>query len=1045
MASKKLLNLSAKQAQFLLKGVDFFISHPQEKEWRHLDKSAFFLLVQNLAQFDREKEENLDDYFLRLESFLIKIATDQITAASLPPNLKELVTAFEEFQNQGSAELPPPEKISYPTIEDWIKKIENDARRENIKKAVTEIVSSQTELSSEEKTALSKKLSRPIKKIAPLPIGSKVDTQKTGQKSLEETIKRKVAIVIKKTTAVPKNDIPAVSQRISQAISHYAPQLSPTEKDNLLPTERKAITIRAINAALPEISQILISKGRQLSSIEAKSFFSQLEKEISEPLVDHTVERYHQRTKTASPAHQSTVQRITAALEKDPSLPSRFVPDKMKVSVGQSMKEVVLTHGINPASNQVVQTLSKSVAAMAVSQIDLSPKNKKTAIEELSQSIEKIDPFSAKPEIDIQKAVQAVLNKHPQLQIIKEEASLINAHPPIDRQQLDEKIAVVLKQTTTVSKKNTPAVSQRISQAISRYTPRLSPMEESNLSSIERGAITIHTINAALPEISQILTNENISLSNTETGVFLKRLEEETNTSLIDCSVKRYHRAARIINPAGQSTVQQVIATLKKDPSLPYHLVPTEAEASIGQSIRDIVLTRGINTASNQTIQTLNEPVRAFSNLILNRSATTGREVYQRIFIEKHPVLAEKFRNFYQTGQKSWQRYQRPFYRRMTTNRFQLGLQRGFQSIRNLWQATPIGQQLTQNIKSKAFSFLKNGLSSLKIFGEKGLSKLGQNALGKLAKTGLGKGIKKAVSFLSEKLAASKLGAVLGGLPGAAIGLVVDLGKTILGGFSRLLGRFSGGETEGEKTVKTALGPIGKIVLDPFFLAIVGTPILIIILNLHIMQTEGNALVMERGGPGRKVSPQVSMEPEINYDVSEKLAKIFRDCACQSNINCYINQNNKIKILACAAKHPLASQIDNFPRALTEISYSIMENKSLQCVGFVIAVEKARGKNLPQCGHAKDFTDCRAIEKSSQYQYVNDCLHVSAGTIAVNSSGEWGHIGIVSHISQVGQPQVRFVSAWGTNGNQGGVITIQPYILSIDEFCQKFDTFIKSK
>ena len=118
MASKKLLNLSAKQAQFLLKGVDFFISHPQEKEWRHLDKSAFFLLVQNLAQFDREKEENLDDYFLRLESFLIKIATDQITAASLPPNLKELVTAFEEFQNQGSAELPPPEKISYPTIED---------------------------------------------------------------------------------------------------------------------------------------------------------------------------------------------------------------------------------------------------------------------------------------------------------------------------------------------------------------------------------------------------------------------------------------------------------------------------------------------------------------------------------------------------------------------------------------------------------------------------------------------------------------------------------------------------------------------------------------------------------------------------------------------------------------------------------------------------------------------------------------------------------------------------------------------------------------
>jgi len=828
MTSEQLLNLSAKQAQFLLKGVDFFISHPQEKKWRNLDKRAFFLLVQNLTQLDREKEENLSDYFLRLEAFLIKITTGQITAASLPPNLKELVAAFEAFHNQGDAEVPPPEKINYPTIEDWIKKLEADTRRENIEKTVAEIVSSQTKLSSEEKEVIAEKL---------------------------------------------------------------------------------------------------------------------------------------------------------------------------------------------------------------------------------TQSIEKIDPFSAKPENNIQKAIQEVSDRHPQFQFLKEEIigeeiKLINARPPIERQQLDEGIAVVLKQTTTISKDNIPAVSQKISRAISRYTPQISAAERSDLSPIERGTITINTINAALPEISQILVNENSPLTGVESGVFLRQLEEKISVPLIDHAVDLRRQTVEITNPAGQSTIQQVITALKKDPSLPYHLIPDGAEVSIGQSIRNIILTRGINTASSQTVQILNNPVQAFSRLALNRIAPAAQETYQREFVKRHHALAEKFSNFYRAGQRNLQRLQRPSYRWITTGRFQLGLQRGFQSIKNLWQATPIGRRLTQNVKSKAFSFLKKSLGSLKIFGKESLGKLGQNVLGKLAKTGLGKGIKKALGFLGTKLAASKLGAVLGGLPGAAIGLAVDLGKNILGGFSRFLGRFSGGETKEERTIKTALGPIGKIVLDPLFIGVVGAPILLIILSLHTMQIEGSALVMERGGLGRKVSPQISMEPRPDYDVSEALAKIFRDCANEDedNVNYYINQKNEAKILACAAGHPLAGQINNFPLVLFEIDYSIKRNKSLQCVGFVLAVEKARGKNLPQCGHAKDFADCHAINKaSSQYQYSDDCLNVSAGTIAINSSGKYGHIGIVSHVSKVGLPQVRFVSAWGTNSHQGGVITIQPYILSADEFCHKFDTFIKSK
>ena len=385
-------------------------------------------------------------------------------------------------------------------------------------------------------------------------------------------------------------------------------------------------------------------------------------------------------------------------------------------------------------------------------------------------------------------------------------------------------------------------------------------------------------------------------------------------------------------------------------------------------------------------------------------------------FEEGFPQL----RGFYQRA-LSWSRPQRWFSQITSpiTGFFK-------EKIGGWWKNTAIAKGIEKGAKSKAGLFLKKTLGSFNIF------KAGAK---KTLQEGAKKGVTKAIGWLAKKLAATKLGAALGSIApgvgnaiGAIVGFGIDVLKSGLNIFASTLQKITGGETEAEKTIKANLGPLGKIALSPITLIIIGTPILIIVLSLGLLQIEGSAFVVddEEILSGLPFAQLPSENPIPDGHFAEQLVGILQECPA-TKPNGYINKANFNQVAACLKT-----------AGISETVIGILENSvnrfaSLQCVGFVQAVEAGLGRTLPGCGNAKDYANCSAINNNPNYEYTN-CQDLEVGAIGVSTGGTYGHIGIITGIeaSEIGITRVRFASAWGTSTQSGGRVTVT--ILPCDSF-----------
>jgi len=228
---------------------------------------------------------------------------------------------------------------------------------------------------------------------------------------------------------------------------------------------------------------------------------------------------------------------------------------------------------------------------------------------------------------------------------------------------------------------------------------------------------------------------------------------------------------------------------------------------------------------------------------------------------------------------------------------------------------------------------------------------------------------------------------------------------------------------------------------SPLALILIAAICVPLLLTLQNSLTTRGAFIVPSVGGGEPIPTLPSLPPNPDNGLAEKVAAILRDCGFDKDT--YINIDSLFKIENCFNNSSLSA--GQKQALIAAFSQSINTWKSLQCVGFVRAIEAAQGRTLPGCGEsAKDWANPNCYTGQSHYQLLDhNCSQVNAGTIAVFTGGTDGHIGIITKRieSEVGgETRFRFVSAIGNPGSlEGGKITIVEYP------CGSFDAFIQPK
>ncbi len=632
--------------------------------------------------------------------------------------------------------------------------------------------------------------------------------------------------------------------------------------------------------------------------------------------------------------------------------------------------------------------------------------------------------------------------------------------PPEEEQPLSPAEQVLTQAVTRTIKNKTPIkepeqvlqVAEAITRTLAQKTPRLTEQKENLLSEIERFSLTEQVINASLPEIVELFTHPTTTttpnLSPEESQDFLQELTKETAQPLLSLSVL-LGEEARVdslhLPKARRNQEGLVFSQVSENPLLIYQLAPEEGQTPLAAQMRQVVDHHGFNSKSAEVLSYQNEEV---SGLINNLTGKTSLWWQNQINLfrakgENQNLVEQAVKgfNFQIRFERNFPQLNGFYHQAVSWAKPQQLLSRithpAFGPLKtkigDWWQNTALAKRIAQSAKSKSLLFLKKTLGSFNFFGtgaRKGLQVMAK------------KGAIKAVGLLAKKLAATKIGALLGSIApgvgnliGAVAGFGFDLIKGGLGFFSRFLQKVSGGETEAEETIKASFGPLGKVALSPIVLIIVGMPVLIFSLTLGLFQFEGSALVVgdEEIISGIPFSQLPTKEPLPDSHFAEWLAAILQECPA-TGPNGYINRRNFPEVAKCLANAGVSENVIN---ALED---SARRFSSLQCVGFVRAVELGQGRVLPGCGNAKDFANCPAIRNSDIYEYT-DCQNLKVGAIGVTTGGTYGHVGIITGIetSDSGLIRVRLVSAFGTSSERGGRIVVHEFP------CSSFDALIQPK
>ncbi|MDD3532230.1 MAG: CHAP domain-containing protein [Candidatus Shapirobacteria bacterium] len=593
-----------------------------------------------------------------------------------------------------------------------------------------------------------------------------------------------------------------------------------------------------------------------------------------------------------------------------------------------------------------------------------------------------------------------------------------------------------------------PSGLKEISKTISRAVrSKIPPQKEQSLVSLpekERTSLLEGAIRGSLPEITTTIQVKAAatSLDPEESQEFIQELTSQAKQSLLDLSVSlREELETATVSDLPQLKNNQegvILDQLDQNPLLPYQLTPSENQTPLNIQMRQVVNHYGIGQKSADIISYQNEEVAGFTNSVTGKTSPWWQNQINRFqaWGEDQNLINQTTNNFnLQIKFEANFPQLKGFYQRAVNwpgprrwfNKITSPITGFFkEKVGGWWKNTAIAKGIAKGAKSKAGLFLKKTLGSFGIF---------KAGMKKTLQEGAKKGVTKALGWLAKKLAATKLGAALGSIApgiGNAIGAIVGFGIDILKGglniFANTLQKITGGETEAEQTLKANLGPLGKIALSPITLIVVGVPILILVFALGLFQIEGSALVVDDETilSGLPFAQLPSENPIPDNHFAERLVGILQDCPA-TRPSGYINKTNFSQVAQCLKTAGISEAVINI------LEDSVNRFSSLQCVGFVQAVEANQGRILPGCGNAKDYADCSAITNSASYEYTN-CQDLQPGAIGVSTRGTYGHVGIITGIetSETGITRVRFASAWGTSTQNGGRVTVT--ILPCDSF-----------
>ncbi|MDD3679254.1 MAG: CHAP domain-containing protein [Candidatus Shapirobacteria bacterium] len=426
MAEAKKLILSKESAQFILEGLNFFKKNPQAKEWHKLDKDTFLVLARDVAQFYPDKEESLEEYLLRFESFLRRIINSQELAPSIPENLNQLVEAFEAFQKEQDADINL-KKTAIVTsqdvsLEDWIKNLQEkhlaqriakeveeavapiglpEEQKETVKETLTQEITASVPMvvitRPEQEKSIKEKISRAFEKekttvvsstkqalvnqqlqeladrarFLTVPIAVKTQPSPT-QKTLEETIAKvlRQQTPIKEEAAVQK-----VAQAITQVISQKVPKLDKSEQAGLSALEKFALVENTINASLPEIVQALTNpeitslpiEKTTINPQDGQEFLQLLTGQINQPVLDlsSSLKEDLNRTRQQKVSFlRPETKIIFDQLEENPLLPYQLIPQEELQPLGNQIRAVVNYRGISPGSAEIIQYQNEEAAGL---------------------------------------------------------------------------------------------------------------------------------------------------------------------------------------------------------------------------------------------------------------------------------------------------------------------------------------------------------------------------------------------------------------------------------------------------------------------------------------------------------------------------------------------------------------------------------------------------------------------------------------------------------------------------------------------------------
>ncbi len=1103
MPDKDQLILSRKTAEHLLEGISFFKENPAAKEWQNLDQDLFLFLCRELCQLPAEGEENLNDYLARLEDFLKKIINEELTAPSLPQNLEELVEAWENFSAQKDAHVLPPPKVNSPTVEDWIKTLKEKSAEEEVAPKIKAVLETAApHLSSQDKTVLGEKISEEIAKtpFLTLPreekeaVAQKVVEKSLGEKRIllgEEQRQALIKAMVEPAPTLPSRNQVAkeIEDRVESLVSRHLPSLSPDQKQLLarqlveetiapvIPPEEALLKPSLWLAKAPELktppeiaakAEAIIETSVSQASEEQKEA---LKKEVGkiirgEEKIGPATEKW-QETFRQTLAREGIKPGVKAVLETAaPHLSSQD-----KTVLGEKISEEIAKTPFLTLPREEKEAVAQKVVEKSLGEKQiLTPPVFKNFQEQIKETL-KVSLGKVEPEIikEISPIVTEALAVNLPFSAPKELASL----NPSEKGEIVEK---------TIE-----AALPDIGEFLVAKGVNLSPQETANFLDQLTIATNDNLEKLTIVPLENRLPQEKIAKT------------EGSATPALAALLHPRQTATLIFNPQ----LGRNLEALDKNPSLPFSLAAEGEEASPGEKIKNIFLQKGINFQSVNLVKPLKEETESLILAAKGiKSGDIGaaikaaqeenrpveeikklEEIFSRQlgFEKKFPQLAQKFFRFREakeivSGQKNDQKLPSwPFTQIKsqtnletirwkileTANRFlaKIGLvkeeespsgktiqssqiwyypQKIFQTVASFWQKTGLGKTVKSWFSQQTHRFWQSALGQIKGFSKAGIKKA--------AREGAKKGVTKAITWLSTKLAATKLGATLGSIApgvgnvvGAIVGLVIDVGLSLFKKGGEFLEKLTGGQTEAEQKLKTALGPFSFLVspLVLIFIIALGAPLILVFLTVTNI---GGAFLGPAGGEEAVPSlPSLpSLPPNIDNHLAESVIQIIRDCGYKDPDpekygTSYINKDNVDDIVACINASSLSdSQKDAI---VSNFKTSVGDHTSLQCVGFAQAIADAQGIFLPdECGHAKGYINCPSIPSS---RYTNE---PSVGVFAVFGSGTWGHIGIITAVTanEDGIKRCRFASAGGNPDNSnGGDIDVVEYP------CDSFDALIK--